>query len=268
MTHKQCGNSANRFTNSLGMAFVWIEPGTFMMGSPGCKPEEKELEIVAFDIDWIVKELTRSHDDDEACREDEVWHEVALTQGYYLQTTPVTQGQWETVMGSNPSRFKDGGSDCPVECVSWFDAREFIQKLNEKKEGECRLPTEAEWEYACRAGSETAYNFGADAKKLGDYAWHGKKSGIKTHPVGQLRPNAWGLYDMHGNVWEWCRDWYGDYPADPVTDPNGPDDGEFRVLRGGSWASFALLCRTACRHKFPPRSRRGDNGFRLALHLG
>ncbi len=274
----------DRFKNSLGMEFVWIEPGTFMMGRPGCEPKEKGLEIdeaerpsmgtqhnqsnrrepVDFDIDAIEKALLRGIDMD-VDYEDEVYHEVALTKGYYLQTTQVTQGQWESVMGSNPSRFQVLGLECPVENVSWNDAMVFIQKLNELGEGDYRLPMESEWEYACRAGSNTSYCFNADVEELDQYAWHPKNSGSMTHPVGRLKPNAWGLHDMHGNVWEWCQDRYGQYPGGFVMDPTGPDTGVDRVIRGGSWGAHAMSCRSACRDGYSPVASDHAVGFRVLM---
>ena len=256
-------------TNSLGMEFVWIPPGTFMMGSPEEEPERYD---------------------------DEVQHEVTLTKGFYLQTTQVTQGQWEAVMGDNPSRFTDGGPDCPVEQVSWEDAQRYIEKLNERGEGVYRLPTEAEWEYACRAGTKTALYNGPieilgtnNAPALDPIAWYGGNSGVDyesgydssgwsdkqypsdksgTHPVGLKQPNPWGLYDMIGNVLEWCQDRFGDYPSGPVTDPVGPDDGVARVLRGGGWRNPARNCRSAYRSGLWPGSRGDYFGFRLVLRPG
>jgi len=158
----------------------------------------------------------------------------------------------------------------PVDQVSWEDAVEFCKKLSElpeeKKAGRVyRLPTEAEWEYACRAGSKAAYSFGANSKTLGDYAWFGENSGNQTHPVGEKKANAWGLYDMHGNVWEWCSDWYGVYPKGSVSDPSGPSEGSIRVDRGGSWAYGAANCRSAYRGWGAPSYRIGNDGFRVAL---
>jgi formylglycine-generating enzyme required for sulfatase activity len=220
----------NELTNSIGMKFRLIQPGTFMMGSPA--------------------------------------HQVTLTKQYYMGNYPVTQSEYARIMGSNPSRFK---GDChPVEQVSWEDATAFIQKLNglpeERAAGRVyRLPTESEWEYACRAGSSRAYCFGEDEARLGEYAWYGANSGRKTHPVGQKAPNAWGLYDMHGNVWEWCSDWYGDYPSGSVRDPKGPSTGSYRVNRGGSWYDEAAHCRSADRNRNVPSNRYYSLGFRLAL---
>jgi formylglycine-generating enzyme required for sulfatase activity len=224
-------------TNSLGMKFMLIPAGKFVMGSP---PNEH----------W--------RDDDEK------QHEVRISKPFYLQTTEVSQAQWEKVMGDNPSHFKDCGDDCPVESVSWNDAQKFISKLN-KREGtnKYRLPTEAEWEYTCRAGTETAYSFD-EVDKLGEYAWYEDNSEYQTHPVGEKKPNAWGLYDMHGNVLEWVQDWYGGYPTGPIPDPKGPDKGERRVLRGDSCSSVARGLRSANRYRYNPDSHYLLSGFRVA----
>jgi formylglycine-generating enzyme required for sulfatase activity len=228
-------------TNSIGMQFQLIKPGTFLMGSP----------------------------ESESGRSDgEVQHQVTLTRPYYLGVYPVTQEEYERVMGSNPSHFK--GKRHPVDSVSWEDAMAFIAKLNalpsEKSLGRLyRLPTEAEWEYACRAGTTTAYSFGDYPVYLGNYAWFGEGFIGSTHPVGNKQPNQWGLYDMHGNVREWCADWYGDYPNTAVTDPTGPTGGLSRVDRGGSWFYGAAHCRSAVRFGFDPSFRDDGNGFRVAL---
>jgi formylglycine-generating enzyme required for sulfatase activity len=240
-------------TNSLGMEFVYISPGTFMMGSPSNEPGRDN---------------------------DEKQHRVTLTQGFYMQTTEVTQGQWKTVMGSNLNRaesFKNCGNDCPVENVDWNDTQQFIRKLNQREgSGTYRLPTEAEWEYAARAGSTTAFANGdisGTGKKcsydsnLDAMGWYCDNSNKKTHPIAQKSPNAWGLYDMHGNVWEWCQDWYGGYPSSSVTDPTGPSSGFKRVRRGGSYAWIAGYCRSACRDDFPPSFNNPELGFRLAITI-
>jgi formylglycine-generating enzyme required for sulfatase activity/tRNA A-37 threonylcarbamoyl transferase component Bud32 len=230
-----------RITNSLGMEFRLIQPGTFMMGSP----------------------------ENEAGRyRDETQHRVTLANAYYLGVYEVTQNDYQRIMGSNPSRFK--GDRHPVEQVSWEDATEFIKKLNglseERTAGRFyRLPTESEWEYACRAGSSTAYCFGEGDARLGEYAWYDSNSGSKTYPVGQKAANAWGLYDMHGNVLEWCSDWYGDSPRGAVTDPTGASTSSYRVNRGGSWYYGAAGCRSAFRDWYVPSLRSYDLGFRLAL---
>ncbi len=169
-------------------------------------------------------------------------------------------------MGSNPSRFK--GSRNPVESVSWEDCQAFIKKLNEDSGGSYRLPTEAEWEYACRAGTTTAYGFGSSSANLSTYAWYDSNSGSKTHPVGGKKANAWGLHDMHGNVWEWCSDWFGDYPSGPVTDPKGPDSGSERVERGGTWYYYHGYARSANRSRDLPEPTFNHLGFRLVAPAG
>jgi len=170
-------------------------------------------------------------------------------------------------MGKNPSNF-NGNDNCPVESVSWHDTQEFITKLNQKDDKIYRLPTEAEWEYACRAGTSTIYYTGNSVDDLDRAGWYSGNSGNKTHPVGEKETNAWGLYDMHGNVWEWCQDWYGDYPSGSVTDPIGLPKGSFRVIRGGSWYSAAQSCRSASRPDFEPGIRLLILGFRLVLLPG
>ncbi|MGO8691187.1 MAG: formylglycine-generating enzyme family protein [Thermoguttaceae bacterium] len=172
--------------------------------------------------------------DKDAYHDEEPQHRVRITKPFYLGKYLITQEQWEAVMGSNPSGFK--GAKNPVEHVSWDDCQKFLERLNGKiGGGKFSLPTEAQWEYACRAGSTTRYCFGDDPSQLGDYAWYDKNSGSKTHPVGEKKPNAWGLYEMHGSVWEWCEDWYNDgyYRKSPRDDPTGPTTGWLRVDRGG-----------------------------------
>ena len=199
---------------------------------------------------------------------DETPHQVTLTRPFYIGVYEVTNAQWQRVMGSVPSNWKD--ADRPVERVSWDDAVEFCRKLSalpeERQAGRLyRLPTEAEWEYACRAGTDTKYSFGDDESKLGDYGWFDGNSDEKTHPVGKKKPNACGLFDMHGNVWEWCGDGYGVYASGAVTDPQGPSRASDRVLRGGGWNITAWLCRSAFRYGYDPSYRFNGLGFRLAL---
>jgi formylglycine-generating enzyme required for sulfatase activity len=235
-------------TNSIGMKLVLIPKGTFMMGSP---------------------------ESEEGRQKDETQHEVTISKDYYLGVYEVTQSEYQQVMNKNPSNFqgekiKGDSSPHPVDQVSWNDAVEFCKRLSglpeEKKAGRVyRLPTEAEWEYACRAGSTTAYSFGESSQSLGDYAWFSNNSDDRTHPVGQKKPNAWGLYDMHGNVWEWCSDWYGQYPKGAVSDPAGPKEGSSRVYRGGCWDYEAAICRSAYRYWYTPVVRNSHFGFRLAL---
>ena len=234
------------------LEMVQIEPGTFIMGSP-------------------ENELGRRDDDG-----GEKQHQVTLTKRFYLGKYPVTQKEYQAVMGNNPSKFM--GDNLPVEQVSWDDAKSFCSKLNDLKRNELPagyrfdLPTDAQWEYACRAGTTTALNNGLNltseivlCPNLDEVAWYVGNSDVKTHPVGQKKPNTWGLYDMHGNVWEWCNDWYADYPSGAVTDPTGPASGSLRVVRGGSWLCFALRCRSAYRGGRDPMHRDGDVGFRIAL---
>lgn len=206
---------------------VYITPGSFGMGSP-------------------------TGDDD-----DRVVHGVTLTRPFLMGRYEVTQAQWKAVMGSNPSYFS-GDPTLPVENVSFNDIQAFLAKLNGDTEGGWRLPTEAEWEYACRAGSVGEY-----AGELVPMAWFDANSDEMTHPVGGKKPNAWGLYDMHGNVWEFCSDWFGPYSSDPQTDPTGPSSGSERVYRGGSWNFFSRLCRSAFRDGYAPNVKFNDLGFRL-----
>jgi hypothetical protein len=188
---------------------------------------------------------------------------VKLTKGFWLGVYPVTQAEWQKVMGSNPSRFK--GDSRPVEQVSWGDCQEFCRKLSAREGRTYRLPTEAEWEYACRAGTTTTYCFGDGVVNLGEYAWYGGNSNDQTHSVGQKKANGWGLYDMHGNVYQWCQDWYGAYPQTDQVDPHGPSEGSDRVLRGGSWSDDPRYCRSAYRITFEPGGRNCFLSCRLAL---
>ena len=261
----------------IGMRFRYIPAGTFQMGSPPDEP---------------------GRDDNETR------HEVTLTRCYWLGVTEVTQGQWRQVMGNNPSRFQECGNDCPVEQVNWYEAVAFANALSrraslaecyqlkdcQKQPGEgmecsevkfagpdCggyRLPTEAEWERAARAGTETALYTGPitieenRSPQLDPIAWYGSNSGGQTHPVGQKMANAWQLNDMLGNVWEWCNDWNGAYLTTTVLDPQGPDRGSHRVIRGGSWSLHARRVRGACRGWGVPGYRYGFLGFRLARGQG
>lgn len=231
----QAGQSS--YTNSIGMEFVLVPAGKFARLAGA-----------------------------EIFGKDE-FYKVTITKPFFLGKYPVTQEEWYAVMGNNPSRFK--GRKNPVENVSWNDAKEFIRKLNQKEgTDKYRLSTEAEWEHAARAGSSTEYCFGDHEGQLDAYAWYNKNSGRSTHPVGEKKPNAWGLYDMHGNVWEWAEDWYGNYPAESLVDPKGPNSGDFRVLRGGSWNSNAQNCRSAYRHNNRPDLQYSNIGFRLAFSSG
>ena len=216
-----------------GIEFVWVPPGQFQMGSTSSESERDQRPVT----------------------------QVRISRGFWMGKYEVTQAQWEAVMGSNPSRFKDCGGDCPVETVPWYDVQEFIRKLNERVGAtgyEYRLPTEAEWEYAARAGT-TEERYG----DLDEIAWYRSNSGFTTHPVGEKAANAWGLHDMLGNVWEWVGDWYGSYPGGSVTDPTGPGSSLWRVRRGGSWSDIARGFRSANRHRITPGYRFHDLGFRL-----
>jgi formylglycine-generating enzyme required for sulfatase activity len=235
---------AEEKTNSLGMEFVLIPAGSFTMGADENSEAANDWETPA--------------------------HLVTISRPFYLAKYEATQAQWEAVMGDNPSKFK--GPDNPVEQVSWEDVQEFIRKLNQKEgTDKYRLPTEAEWEYAARAGTTGAYSFGDEAEALEAYAWYGEDAySGSAHPVGQKEPNGWGLYDMHGNVWEWVQDWYDEnyYAGSPATDPQGPPSGSSRVDRGGGWSNTAGSCRSAIRLGLTPIVRFGNLGFRLAFSPG
>lgn len=189
-------------------------------------------------------------------------HRVTLSP-FEMSKYPITQAQYEAVMGSNPSHFK--GDNLPVESVSWHDAVEFCRRLSRQTGQHWRLPIEAEWEYACLAGSTGKYCFGNNETLLKDYAWYGKNSDSKTHPVGEKLPNNWGLRDMHGNVWEWCQDWYAPYSDDTATGPQVPADGNYRVLRGGSWDYSQVGARAVYRYDYHPAIRDNAFGFRVVL---
>jgi formylglycine-generating enzyme required for sulfatase activity len=192
-------------------------------------------------------------------------HRVTISRPFYLGKYEVTQEQWQAVMNNNPSEFKDCGGNCPVERVSWDDAQEFIKRLNARGDGHTyRLPTEAEWEHAERAGTTGEYAGNLDEDKGG---WFLENSRAKTHAVGQLKPNAWGLYDVHGNVWEWVQDWYDEdyYKSSPALDPQGPNSGQSRVLRGGSWYSYGPFSGPGQRYNNAPDERVNDIGLRVVL---
>ena len=229
-----------RIKSTIGMELVLIPAGSFMMGSSKIVYRKNEKPP----------------------------HEVEIPQSFYLQITQVSQRQWQGVMWNNPSDFRDCGADCPVEKVSWDDTKKFIQKLNVMEgTNNYRLPTEAEWEYACRAGTTTDYSFGDDADELGKYAWFVENSDKRTHSVGKKKPNAWGLYDMHGNVWEWVEDdWHDTYVGAPddgrpwIDHPRAPN----RTGRGGGWGNDAQECRSAGRSSGTTDHKDGLLGFRLA----
>ena len=226
---------------------VWIPAGRFTMGSPSNEVGRYSVE------DSLTK--------------------VTITRPFWLGKYEVTQREWEELMDTNPSYWKD--PDLPVETVTWFEAIEFCEKLTEREEAagrlpdgyEYSLPTEAQWEYACRAGTSTRFYYGDDPgyTQLGKYAWY-RDNSLRTHPVGLKLPNAWGLHDMYGNVWEWCMDWYSSsYPGGSVNDPKGATRARGRVFRGGSWSYNAVSCRSAYRSRSNPTIRINSIGFRVVL---
>ncbi len=245
-TQSTNASQLNTFTNSIGMEFVLIPSGEFMMGcvdgDKDCKSEEKPQ------------------------------HKVRITKSFYMGKYEVTQGQWKKVMGDNPSKFKNCGDNCPVDFVSWNQVQEFIKKLNSREKRSYRLPTEAEWEYAARGGTNTIYYWGSENK--GDYAWYTENSENKTHPVGQKKPNSFGLYDMIGNVWEWVEDRFHQnyYANSPLSDPDGSPVGANRILRGsswggGHWSPHNITDRTSYRFYHEPNLRNEGIGFRLVLPI-
>jgi len=241
-------NRAEEWANTLGMKFRVIPTGTFLMGSPdrpGSKDEHPQ-------------------------------HKVTITKGFGLRVHTVTQWQWRRLMGNTPWKqrtYVKERSEIAATWVSWYDAVSFCRKLSDS-EGVCyRLPTEAEWEWSCRAGTTTAYSFGDDAQQLGKYAWYDNNASDKgaeyAHVTGQKSANPFGLHDMHGNVWEWCQDWYAHCYGgkSAATDPAGPASSSSRVLRGGSWYSESALLRSAYRRSYAPDRRRFNIGFRVVCEL-
>ena len=242
--------SESVFCNALGMQFVLIPAGTFTMGSPPDEPNRDTREIQ---------------------------HTVRISKPFYLQTTEVTLDQWWALMGKKLFGRRKGPGSMPVVKVSWHDCMDFIKKLNALSTWSYRLPTEAEWEYACRSGTSTAYNwgntidcgnamYGNNSFKSGECIEYVQSRGLfidRPAPVKSYHANAWGLYDMHGNVWEWCHDWYGDYTISPKVNPRGPDSGTMKVRRGGSWFKYGYSCRSANRNSGHPSSRFQTTGFRL-----
>jgi len=219
--------------HGVSLEMLLIPAGTFMMGSPESEKGQSN---------------------------DETQHEVTLTKPFYMGKYAVTQEHWEIVMGDNKSK-KTNKSRLPATDVSWNDCQEFIKKLNAKTNGDYRLPTEAEWEYACRAGTISAYSYGDSITKNDANYYDG--SNTNTKEVGSFKPNAFGLYEMHGNIWEWCEDWYGEYPAGAVTDPKGPAMGECLMFRGGSFYSNVLFVRSSNRTDDALSNRSDSLGFRL-----
>jgi sulfatase modifying factor 1 len=236
-------------TNTFGMTFNNIPAGTFTMGSP---------------------------ETEEGRSDNEHQHPVTITKSFYMQTTEVTQGQWKEVMGTEPwkgEQYVKEGPNNAATYVSWNDAVAYCKKLSEAEDKTYRLPTEAEWEYACRAGTETAWSFGDDEKALGDYAWYRENAWDidekYAHQVELKKPNAFGLYDMYGNVYEWCHDYYERdyYKQSSENNPTGPTSGSFRVLRGGSWNYLTRNTRSAVRDSRVADHRYGYSGFRLVREL-
>lgn len=236
--------------NGATMAMVWIEPGSFVMGSP---------------------DVEEGRDPTEGPQ-----HEVTIGRGFYLGKCELTQGQWQQAMGTTPWVGWDNveeGPDYPAPCLSWDDVQAFVHLLNEAAgDSLYRLPTEAEWEYACRAGSRATWSFGDDESRLGDYAWYRDNSwdlGEEyAHPTGTRLPNPWGLCDMHGNLWEWCGDWwYDSYPSSAQIDPAGPASGTARVMRGGNLHNKTRFTRSAMRGYAAPEYAAYNIGARL-VRLG
>jgi formylglycine-generating enzyme len=242
------------FKNTSGMEFVLIPAGTYLMGSPPNEPHRDASERL---------------------------HRVSLTRPFYLLVTEVTMGQWRTITGKRGMGPEEAGENMPVSRVSWFDCVQFLEKLNALGEGFYRLPTEAEWEYACRGGVSDPFPwgrevdcrwamFGNNSRREGPCVGFSGARGLKPDgpaPVRSYPPNGWGLFDMTGNVWEWCQDWYGDYPATAVQDPVGPDSGAGKIRRGGSWMGRGPACRSANRAYAHPGSRLTSTGFRVVREV-
>jgi len=223
---------------------VFVPAGKFMMGSPETEPGRR-----------LRKDF------------DETQHEVTVSTPFYLGTCEVTQKQYEAVMGENPTNTENKDPSNPVGRLTWHEAVKFCEVASKKTGRSIRLPTEAEWEYASRAQSAAGFCFGEDERDLGAYAWHKTNADNKSHPVGQKKPNAWGIHDMHGNVHEWCADWYADYPAGPVKDPKGPATGNARIARGGSWVDGPDSLRSASRLCLPPGMTPSNVGFRVVMEV-
>jgi sulfatase modifying factor 1 len=240
----QYGTWADLAVAGVTQKMRYISPGTFLMG---ITQSEMDAEIRAgCDKSWVAAQAQ---------------HTVTLTKGFWLADSDCNQAMWQAVMLANPSHFI-GDPQCPVETVSWDDCQEFLDNVNVlNPELRPRLPTEAEWEYACRAGSTGLYN----GSILDSLAWYKGNSGLKSHPVKQKVPNAWGLFDMHGNVWQWCSDWFGAYPGGTVRNPTGPESAANRVYRGGGWDGDPFACRSAIRGFSVPSYRNSEIGFRICI---
>lgn len=239
------------------LVMIYIEGGSFQMGQ---SDSEKE---------WLIKKVGLASNNPVFSRESP--QRTVTLDGFWIGKYEVTQAQYRAIMGTNPSYFFFKGANRPVEQVSWYDAMVFCRKLSERTRRIFTLPTEAQWEYACRAGTTGPFAFGnclstSDVNYNGEIPLSGCSKGVyrqSTWDVGSGRANAWGLYDMHGNVWEWCLDWYGPYTSSTKRNPVGPDFGRNRVYRGGSWSNYDLYCRSAFRFRLPPSFMLDDLGFRL-----
>ena len=262
---KEDGYSRYRRWALLGLLFILgvivIVPDLYRYTQKADIPDFEMVRVPSGTFTMGCQSKARDGD----CDDDEKpAHPVTLST-FYISAYEVTQAQWEAVMGNNPSYFK-GCPNCPVENVSWDDIREFLKNLNAETGESYRLPTEAEWEYAARGGNagakdELLYSGSDDIDAV---AWYNGNSDSRTHEVGQKQPNQLGLYDMSGNVWEWCSDWYGKYSSDDQRNPKGPHSGSFRVLRGGGWRNSSKYCRAALRNTWPSSTRNNNLGFRLA----
>jgi formylglycine-generating enzyme required for sulfatase activity len=247
--------------NGLKLELMLIPSGEFLMGAEHFADEDEN-------VNWI-KKWRGNNISGYNFKDEYPQHKVTISHPFYIGKFEVTQEQYENIMGKNPSTFT--GSKKPVENVSWNEAQEFCIKLSKKTGEEFRLPTEAEWEYACRAGSTTRFYFGDDETFIRDYEWYGfvyLNVGLGPHPVGQNLPNAFGIYDMGANVIEWCSDWYGDYPSGEITDPTGPLIGDSRVMRGGSVGNFdPNCCRSSSRGGTKPDYPDDSLGFRVCCNV-
>ena len=233
-----------------GIEFVWIPPGTFEMGS-ALRPEETQKRYGGMAALY---------------RNEHPQHSVTITKGFWMSRYEVTRAQWESVTSNNPSQFKGPGR--PVDSVMWVDCHEYLDSLNRTTGESFRLPTEAEWEYACRVGTTTEFYFGDSISRLKDYAWYKDNSNGETHPVGLKKPNGWGLHDMYGNVSEWCQDYAdnGYYANSPREDPKGPASGTDRIYRGGNWEGLVSWCRSAWRFGASPNYQ-GTAASRCGMRL-
>ena len=245
-------------------SLLWLLAMTVAAGGAvlsGVHWRESAKELEAARLDFIAAKARF----DAAGSEEKPGHPVTLTQPLYMGKYEITQEQYQQVIGANPSQIK--GKDNPVDNVSWDDAQAFCKKLTEQTKQNVRLPTEAEWEYSCRAGTTTTYHSGDTEKELDSVAWYGANAKNRSHPVGLKKANTFALYDMHGNVWQWCEDWFEDdyYSKSPAENPEGPAQGTGRLLRGGSSYRLPMYCRTAYRNGLTPDNRKTGIGFRIVV---